>query len=334
MRVAVYSAKAYDRSYLDGGNRGRHQFIYLLPALDEANAVLASGHRRVCIFVNDRADAAVLTALAGMGATALVLRCAGYNQVDLAAAARLGMRVARVPSYSHRAIAEHSVALLLMLARKLHQAYNRVREGNFSIDGLIGFELAGKTVGLVGTGAIGAATARILLGFGCRVVASDPHPDPAIADDLRGRGVEYLPLAEVLARSTVVSVHLPLSSSSTAHVIDAGAIALMRPGALLINTSRGGVLDTSAASAALKTGQLGGLGLDVYEGEAGLFFEDRSDRIILDDRFTRLQAFPNVVITGHQAFLTHEALSAIADTTLANLDLLERNEPCANAMTA
>lgn len=244
------------------------------------------------------------------GTRLIALRSAGFNHVDLAAAQRLGLTVARVPAYSPHAVAEHAVGMILALNRRLHRACNRTREGDFSLDGLLGFDLAGKTVGVVGTGQIGQVFARIMAGFGCRLLAFDPFPQAAL-------GVTYVPLPALLAQSDIVSLHCPLNAD-THHLIDASALASMKMGAMLINTSRGGLIDSPALIDALKSGQLGHLGLDVYEEEADLFFEDRSADVLQDDVLARLLTFPNVIVTAHQAFFTREALAGIADTTLAN----------------
>lgn len=316
MRVAVYSSKSYDRDYLDRANAdGRHAFTYLESRLDLDSAAAARGFPALCLFVNDSADATVLEQLAAEGLRLIVLRCAGFNNVDLEAAQRLGVRVARVPEYSPHAVAEHTMALILALNRKIHRAYNRVREGNFALQGLLGIDLHQRPVGLVGTGRIGACLARILLGFGCEVLAFDPQPDPL----LRDAGVHYLALDELLPAVDILSLHCPLTPA-TRHLINGAALARMRRGAMLVNTSRGAVIDTRAAIKALKSGHLGSLALDVYEEESDLFFRDLSERAIADDVFARLLTFPNVLITGHQGFFTHEALTAIAETTLDNLD--------------
>ena len=316
MRVAVFSTKAYDRRFLDEANAaGRHELVYLEPRLDAATAPAAAGCQAVCAFVNDQLDAGVLAALHGFGVRMAALRSAGFNHVDLAAAARLGIAVGRVPEYSPYAVAEHTVALVLTLNRKIHRAHARVREGNFALDGLLGFDLHGRTVGVVGTGKIGLAFCRIMRGFGCRVLAFDPSHDPVAASE----GVAYVELPELLAHSDIVSLHCPLTPA-THHLIDAAALRRMKHGAMLVNTSRGAVVDTRAVIQALKAGTLGSLGLDVYEEEADLFFRDLSGEVLRDDVFARLLTFPNVVITGHQAFFTEDALRAIARTTLANLD--------------
>lgn len=320
MRVAVFSAKPHDVLFLGPRGEGAgHRMDFLEARLTPDTAALAEGADAVCAFVNDDLGAAVLGRLAEGGVRLVALRSAGFNHVDLAEAERLGLAVARVPAYSPHAVAEHAVALILTLNRKTHRAYARVREGNFGLDGLVGFDLHGKTAGIVGTGAIGAVLARILLGFGCRVVAHDPSPDPGC----EGLGVTYTDLADLLGQSDVVALQCPLTPQ-THHLIDDGAIAAMKPGAMLINTSRGAVVDTRALIRGLKSGRIGALGLDVYEEEGDLFFEDLSDRFIPDDVFARLLTFPNVLITGHQGFFTAEALSAIAETTTANLTAFER----------
>jgi len=321
MRVQVFSTKPYDRSVLDAANgsshsgRAAHELVYVEARLTAQTASLAQGAEAVCVFVNDEGDARVLGELAQRGVRLVALRCAGFNNIDLAAAKGLGMAIARVPAYSPNAVAEHTIALLLALNRKIHRAYNRVREGNFSLDGLVGFDLAGRTVGVVGTGRIGEIVARILLGFGCKVVAHDPFPNPALGST----GVRYAPFEELLSVSDVVTLHCPLTPA-THHLVDAKALSRMRPGAMLLNTSRGAIIDTRAVIAALKSGRLGSLGIDVYEEEADLFFEDLSSDVIDDDVFARLLTFPNVLVTGHQGFLTEEALRNIAETTIANLD--------------
>lgn len=316
MRVAVFSTRAYDRRFLDQANGGRrHELVFLESRLDAGTVATAGGSQAVCAFVNDRLDAGVLRGLHGLGVRLVVLRSAGFNHVDLAAAAELGIAVGRVPEYSPHAVAEHTVALLLTLNRKIHRAHARVREGNFALEGLLGFDLHGRTVGVVGTGKIGRCFARIMRGFGCEVLAFDPQPHP----EAEAMGVRYVPWAELLQRSDIVSLHCPLTPQ-TRHLVDSAALAQMKRGAMLLNTSRGAVVDTPAVISALKSGQLGHLGLDVYEEEADLFFRDLSDNALQDDVFARLLTFPNVVITGHQAFFTEDALRAIAETTIANID--------------
>lgn len=321
MRVAVFSTKPYDRTFLDRANAAHgHQLVYLDARLAVETAALAEGFPAVCAFVNDDLGAPVLEALHAGGTRLIALRSAGFNNVDLAAAERLGLTVARVPAYSPHAVAEHAVALVLGLNRRLHRAYNRVREGNFALDGLLGFDLYGKTVGVIGTGKIGLIFADILHGFGCRILASDPYPSADAAPY-----VNYVPLETLLEQADIVSLHCPLTAD-TDHLIDDAAIARMKDGVMLINTGRGRVVDTRAVIEGLKSGKIGFLGLDVYEEEENLFFQDRSASVIGDDLFMRLTTFPNVLITGHQAFFTAEALGNIADTTLGNLTAFERGE--------
>jgi len=321
MRVAVFSTKPYDRHFLDFANASAgHELAYLEPRLTVETVALAQGMTAVCAFVNDSLPAAVLNPLARQGVRLVALRCTGFNNVDLVVAKKLGITVARVPEYSPHAVAEHAVTLVLALNRRIHRAYARVREGNFALEGLLGFDMKGRTVGVVGTGRIGATFARILAGFGCTILAVDPVPDPACI----AAGVRYVDMSELLAASDIVSLHCPLTPA-TRHLIDAAALARMRPGAMLINTSRGAVIDTPAVIAALKDGRLGHLGLDVYEEEADLFFEDLSDKVIQDDVFVRLLSFPNVLVTGHQAFFTADALQGIAGTTIANITGFERD---------
>lgn len=329
MRVAVFNTHPYDRHSLEAANAAfGHVLTFFESRLLPETVQLAAGFPAVCVFVNDVLDRAVLETLAAGGTRAVALRCAGFNNVDLDAAHALGLTVVRVPAYSPHAVAEHTAALLLGLNRKTHRAYARVREGNFSLSGLMGFDMHGKTIGVIGTGRIGAVFSRIMKGFGCRVLAFDAHPDAALAAEI---GFEYRLLEEIWPEADVISLHLPLMAS-TEHMIDAGAIARMKPGAILLNTSRGGLVDTAALIAGLKSGQLGGAGLDVYEREAGLFFENHSDHVLQDDDLARLLTFPNVLVTGHQAFLTDAALANIAETTLANLSAFERGLPLANAL--
>lgn len=329
MRVAVFSTKTYDQQSLQAANAAyRHELVFLEPRLTEATTPLAAGCAAVCAFVNDRLDEPALRALSEVGVRLVALRSAGYNHVDLAAARALDLTVVRVPAYSPYAVAEHTVGLILALNRRIHRAYARVREGNFALAGLLGFDLHGRTVGVVGTGKIGALVARILHGFGCEVLAHDLYPNP----ECEALGVRYVALPELFARSDVVTLHCPLTPE-TEHLIDARALDHMKPGVMLINTSRGALIDTRAVIEALKAGKLGYLGLDVYEEEADLFFEDLSERVIQDDVFTRLLTFPNVLITGHQAFFTREALANIAETTLRNVADVERTGRCANEVT-
>jgi D-lactate dehydrogenase len=315
MNVAVFSSKPYDRRFLEAANlEDGHRLTFLETRLSRETVTLAGGAEAICPFVNDDLGAGVMEELAGLGVRLLALRSAGFNHVDLEAAARHRIVVARVPAYSPHAVAEHTVALILTLNRKIHRAYNRVREGNFALDGLLGFDLHGKTAGVVGTGLIGQVVARILTGFGCTVLAHDPAPAQACLD----LGVRYVALGDLLAESDVVTLHCPLTPA-THHLIGTEALGRMKKGAMLVNTSRGAVIDTKAVIRGLKDGTIGSLGLDVYEEEADLFFEDLSGHYIQDDLFARLLTFPNVLITGHQAFFTEEALGAIAATTLGNI---------------
>lgn len=333
MKIAVFSARRYDRKFLDEANRPdraatAYEFLYLEASLNVQTVDFARECDAVCVFVNDRLDAAVLEALYALGVRAVLLRCAGFNNVDLAAAERLGFFVARVPAYSPEAVAEHTLALIMTLNRHTHRAYNRVREGNFMLEGLLGRTLHGKTVGIVGTGRIGLATARILHGMGCVVLGADPYPSP-LFEPLG----EMVPLRTLLAQSDIVSLHCPLADA-TRHLIDAASLALMKPGAMLVNTSRGALIDTDAAIAALKSRHLGQLAIDVYEQEGALFFQDRSGEIIDDDVFQRLMTFPNVLVTGHQGFFTEEALQEISETTLQNLCHFAAGSVCPNAVDA
>jgi D-lactate dehydrogenase len=330
MRIAFFSSKPYDEVFFTRANSG-HGFDlqFLRPHLDRDTAVLAEGADAVCAFVNDTLDAETLRRLTQQGIHLVALRCAGFNQVDLAAAEALGLQVVRVPAYSPHAVAEHTLALILALNRRIHRAHNRVREGNFSLDGLMGFDLHGRTAGVVGAGRIGRNVVRILRGFGCRVLVHDPEP-PA---DLEPLGGELVSLNALWEGSDIVSLHCPLTPQ-THHIVDDTALAAMKAGVMLINTSRGALVDTRAAIAALKSGRIGSLGLDVYEEEAELFFEDLSGRVIQDDIFARLMTFHNVLITGHQGFFTREAMQNIADTTLDNIATVQRGEACANTVTS
>ena len=333
MRTAVFSSRPYDERFLDEAlardvDARAGEFVYFQASLGPGTAALARGFDAVCVFVNDRLDAATLATLHSLGVRAVLLRCAGFNNVDMVAATRLGFFVARVPAYSPQAVAEHALALIMTLNRQTHRAYNRVREGNFMLDGLLGTTLHGKTAGIVGTGRIGLATARILRGIGCTVLGCDPTPSA----DFEAIG-RMVPLEVLLAESDIVSLHCPLSEA-TRHMIDARSLASMKPGAMLVNTSRGALVDTGAVIQALKTRHLGHLAIDVYEQESELFFQDHSGQIIDDDVFQRLMTFPNVLVTGHQGFFTVEALREISATTLDNLHHFIARTPCPNLVTA
>ncbi len=321
MRVDIFSAKPHDHAFLQAAARGSGLDLMFHEArLNTGTARLAEGAQAVCAFVNDDLGADVIAMLAEMGVQLIALRSAGFNHVDLRAAQAAGIAVARVPAYSPHAVAEHTVALILSLNRKTHRAFNRVREGNFALDGLLGFDMHGKVAGIVGTGLIGTVLARILAGFGCEVLASDPRPSP----ECEALGVAYVEMEELLARSDIVTLQCPLTPD-THHLIDDAAIAAMKSGVMLVNTSRGAVVDTRAVIRGLKSGQIGALGLDVYEEEGDLFFEDLSQSYIPDDVFARLLTFPNVLITGHQGFFTREALQAIAATTVENITSFRQN---------
>ncbi len=315
MKVLFFSSKAYDQQFFTAANQDfSFELTFLEVPLNKSTAILAKGYTVVCVFVNDVVNADILHELATQGVTLIAMRCAGYNNVDLKTAAQLGIKVVRVPAYSPYSVAEHTLALILTLNRKTHRAFNRVKEGNFALNGLMGFDLHGKTVGLIGLGKIGIVTARILKGFGCKVLGYD-ITTPAEADSI---GIKMSSLDELYNQSDIVSLHCPLTPD-TYHIINAQSIGKMKKGVMLINTSRGALIDTKAVIAALKQEQISYLGLDVYEEEADLFFEDLSNRVIQDDVFMRLLSFNNVLITGHQAFFTSNALQNIADITLQNI---------------
>ncbi|MCB2075978.1 MAG: 2-hydroxyacid dehydrogenase [Novosphingobium sp.] len=331
MRIAVFGARSYDREYLTAANaEGCHELVFLETDLNSTTAQLAAGCGAVCVFVNDRLDAEAICVLAGLGVGLIALRCAGFNNVDLAAAEAHGIPVVRVPAYSPHAVAEFAIGLLLVLDRKIHRAWARMRENNFSLDGLVGRNLHGRVVGVVGTGRIGAIVARILkAGFGCEVLAHDVIESP----ELSALGVRYVSRDVLLRESGIITLHCPLTPE-THHLIDAAALETAREGVVVVNTSRGGLIDTAALIEALKSGKVGGVALDVYEQEDNLFFRDLSDEIVQDDVFQRLLTFPNVIVTGHQAFLTEEALRAIAETTLANISDAEAGRELANQVTS
>jgi D-lactate dehydrogenase len=324
IQAVVFDTKRYDREPLQRASAGLDiGWRFMDWRLSVETAVAARGAQAVCTFVNDRLDRPCLEALANLGVKHVALRCAGFNSVDLAAAKELGFSVTRVPAYSPYAVAEHAVALLLALNRKIPRANNRVHDLNFSLSGLVGFDLHGKTAGIFGTGKIGRVAAQILRGFGMRVLAFDPVPSVEWA---KKYGVDYTDARTLARECEVISLHTPLTPE-THHIIRRETLELMKPGTILINVSRGALIDTTALIAALKSGRLGGVGLDVYEEEEGVFFEDLSGQILHDDELARLLTFPNVLITAHQAFLTHEALAEIARVTVANLSAFARNQP-------
>ncbi|MDZ7278353.1 2-hydroxyacid dehydrogenase [Pantoea eucrina] len=330
MKVAVYSTKHYDQKYLDHVNaRFGFDLTYFDFLLSETTAKNAAGCDAVCIFVNDDASKAVLEELAAVGVKYIALRCAGFNNVDLQAAAALNLKVVRVPAYSPEAVAEHAVGLMMALNRRIHRAYQRTRDANFSLEGLTGFNMYNKTAGVIGTGKIGLAALRILKGFGMRLLAYDPYP----AEAARALGAEYVDLHTLFAQSDVITLHCPMTPENH-HLLNADAFRQMKDGVMIINTSRGGLIDSQAAIDALKQQKIGSLGMDVYENERDLFFEDKSNDVIQDDVFRRLSACHNVLFTGHQAFLTAEALTAISETTLDNLQRIERGEKSENEVNA
>jgi D-lactate dehydrogenase len=330
MRIIFFSAKPYDEQFFRDKNQDYGFTLkFLEPHLNPNTAILAQGYDAVCVFVNDAVGAEVLQALQAQGIRLLVLRCAGYNNVDLKAAAAAGITVVRVPAYSPHSVAEHTLALILALNRKTHRAYNRVKEGNFSLNGLMGFDLYGKTVGLIGLGQIGLVTARILKGFGCRVLGYDLQPNAEAA----ALGLEFPELNQLYTQADIISLHCPLTPQ-TYHLINRESIALMKKGVMLINTSRGALIDTQAVIEGLKKEQISYLGLDVYEEEGELFFEDLSSKVIQDDAFMRLLSFNNVLITGHQAFFTSNALESIAAVSLENISDFQNNRPLKNEVKA
>jgi D-lactate dehydrogenase len=326
MKTVVFSTKPYDREFLELANQTAGQELSFLESrLAPPTVKLAEGFESVCVFVNDQLDASVLIGLKKAGVKHIALRCAGFNNVDLASAEELGLVVTRVPAYSPYAVAEHAVALMLALNRKIYWAHSRVRDGNYSLDGLLGFDMHGKTIGIVGTGKIGQCLAEALHGFGCKLLGVDRYEN----ERCKEIGMQYVSFEEMLARADIISLHCPLMPQ-THHLIDNEAVARMKRGVMIINTSRGGLIDTRAVIEGLKSGKIGYMGLDVYEEEEGLFFEDKTFEMRLDDAFARLTTFPNVIITGHQAYFTREALTRIAETTLANLAAFEKGEELTN----
>jgi D-lactate dehydrogenase len=327
MKVLFYSTRPYDRDTMLAANAGRYQLEFTEARLDEKTVVLAQGYDVVCGFVNDHFTAPILQTLAASGIGLVLLRCTGFNNVDLETAEAQKIAVMRVTHYSPYAVAEFAVTLMLALSRKIHRSYNKVREENFLLDGLLGFDLHGKTVGIVGTGKIGQVLTQILRGFGCNILAHDPYEN----DDCKNNGARYVPLTELLQHSDIVSLHLPLTPQ-THYMINAEALAAMKPGAMLVNTSRGGLIDTEALVQALKSRHLGAVGLDVYEEEGDLFFRDLSGQVLQDDVFARLLSFPNVIVTGHQAFFTREALGDIAAATIDNIEAFGTGQTTENSL--
>lgn len=326
MKIAFFSTQSYDRETFDRfSGEGGQQLHYFTATLDEQTIRLAEGFEIICVFVNDRLHADIIRHLAGTGLKLIALRCAGFNNVDLAAANEAGVRVVRVPAYSPQAVAEHALALILTLNRKTHKAYNRVREGNFSLERLTGFNLRGRTVGVIGTGLIGSTFAQVIHALGMHVLAYDIQPNPELTF------AEYVSLEELLSRSDIISLHCPLNAS-TRYLIREETLSLMKDGVMLINTGRGALVHTKDVIEALKSGKIGFLGLDVYEQEEHLFFRDLSEIIIQDDTIARLMSFPNVLITAHQAFLTQEALDQIAQTTLESIRAYGEGEELVNGV--
>lgn len=330
MRVAVFSTKSYDREFLSEANaQAGHELTFFDPRLSRQTTRLAEGFPAVCAFVNDVLDEEVIQSLSEHGTKLIAMRCSGFNNVDLRAAEQRGVTVTRVPAYSPYAVAEHAVGMMLALNRRLYKAYNRVREGNFALEGLLGSDLHGQTVGIVGTGKIGTVVARIMAGFGCELLAYDVNRSP----EAEQAGVRYVELDELFRRSDIITLHCPLVPA-TYHLVDRDSIAQMKHGVMLVNTSRGALVDTRDVIRALKSGAIGSLGIDVYEEEADLFFEDLSNRVIQDDVFSRMLTFPNVLVTGHQAFFTRNALLAIARDTLANVTAVAEGRTPPGLITA
>jgi D-lactate dehydrogenase len=330
MKIAVFSAKRYDREFLDAANASEgHQLKYHEAPLDLDTVGLAAGYDGVCIFVNDKADAAVLQQLKAGGTNLIALRCTGFNNVDLKAAEALGIKVVRVTDYSPYSVAEHATALLLAINRKIHRAYNRTRDSNFALDGLMGFDLHGKTVAVIGTGKIGRVFAKIMTGFGCNLIGYDKFPSP----EFEALGGHYAVPGEIGKNADIVSLHCPLTPE-TYHIINQESIGRAKRGVLLINTSRGGLVDTEAVIEGLKSGQIGGFAADVYEQEAGLFFRDLSSVVVTDDVLQRLISFPNVIVTGHQAFFTREAVTTICETTIQSVTEFATGKPLSNEIKA
>jgi D-lactate dehydrogenase len=333
MKIAFFDTHRFEKGVFESENtRHQHRITFLETRLTAISAGLAAGHDCACLFVSDKASREALQVLKKSGVRLLALRSAGFNHVDLGAARELGLTVVRVPEYSPYAVAEHAMAMIQTLNRKIHRAYHRVREGDFSLDGLVGFDLHEKTVGIIGTGRIGAVFARIAAGFQCRVLAYDLSPNPVLSDG-QIRGVTYVGLEDIFKECDIISLHVPLTPK-TYHLVNETTLKLTKRGVMIVNTSRGALVDTKALIQSLKSGHIGSAALDVYEEEEGIFFENLSDQILGDDQLARLMTFPNVLITAHQAFLTHEALHNIASTTLTNISDFEAGRPLTNTVTA
>jgi D-lactate dehydrogenase len=327
MRVLVYDTHSYDKTFLDAANAGQHQLDYTSAQLDVQTAALANGYDAICLFVNDAAPAPVMEKLAAGGVRMIAQRSTGFNNLDLEAAAAHGITCMRVGYYSPYAVAEFAVGMFQTLNRQLHRAYNRTREFNFRLAGLLGHDIHGRTVGVVGTGKIGAIFARIMQGFGCPILAYDVRENPECV----ALGVTYVPLEAIWQRADIISLHVPLMPQ-THHMINAQSLAMMKPGVMIVNTSRGGLIDTEALIEAIAHGKIGAVALDVYEEEEGKFFRDLSDQVMDDAVLARLMTFPNVLVTGHQAFFTHEAMTTIAETTIKNLSDFAAERPNENVL--
>lgn len=326
MRIAFFSSKSYDKEYFKKfGRATNHDIVFFDTALSQRTANLAEGCEAVCIFVNDKIDKDTINSLSKIGIKGILLRCAGYNNVDIAAAREHNIKVLRVPAYSPQAVAEHALALIMTLNRKTHKAFNRVRENNFSIEHLVGFNLHQKTVGIIGTGLIGQSFANIMTGFGCKLLAYDVYPNEV----LKAQGVSYVSLDELFKESDIISLHCPLTPE-TQYIVNQENIDKMKDGVMIINTSRGGLINTRDVINGLKTKKIGYLGMDVYEQEEDIFFRDLSESVLPDEAISRLMSFPNVLITSHQGFFTKEALEQIASVTLGNLTALEKGEELVN----
>ncbi|WP_372880818.1 2-hydroxyacid dehydrogenase [Psychromonas sp.] len=331
MKIAMFSTRSYDIQHFDPlfpPQQEAIQINYFDTRLDIHTSQLANGYDAICAFVNDDLSGPVLTELAQLGVKLILMRCAGFNNVDLQVSKQLGLTVMRVPAYSPEAVAEHAIALMMTLNRRIHKAYQRTRDANFSLEGLVGFNMFGKTVGVIGTGKIGIAAMRILKGFGCKILAYDPYP----SNQALGLGAEYVSLNELFTHSDAITLHCPLTGDNR-HLLNEESFAKMKDGVTIINTSRGALINAKDSIEALKQGKIGGLGLDVYEEEDSLFFNDHSSEIITDDVFRRLSSCHNVIFTGHQAFLTKEALTSIAQTTLHNLQSFASGNPNGNVVS-